>query len=227
MGEVRRMAHHTTLPQEELELKQKFLEEIVDEAKKTFGKSAKYPEIVRDFNKAYEDPSWRVISPLDVALLLKMQDRWCERCGECCRRNTPIALARSDAERISRYLRMPYKKFKQRFRIVPVGNSKFHMPASPCPFLEGNLCSIYPVRPQVCRLYPAIDIIWQMEERRRYIEIPYYCHVLKKLFSHKLTALTIRYYTLNDTLSSLKIHAPCGASSQGATERCHATLNFL
>jgi Fe-S-cluster containining protein len=219
------MARHTTLV-ENLQ-GEKLLEKIAEEVKRKIEEPQKYPEIVEDFEKALRDLSWRILTPFDVVVLLKMQNEWCDRCGECCRRNTPIALTRSDVERISRYLHMPYKKFKQRFRIVPIGNSKFHMPASPCPFLERNLCSIYPVRPQVCRLYPAIDIIWQMEERRRYIEIPYYCRVFKKLFSHKLTALTIRYYTLNDTLSSLKIHAPCGASSQGATERCHATLNFL
>jgi len=152
-----------------------------------------YPFLDEDLERALSSPLVRGVSMFDAALLLRFQDVLCEKCGECCRRSTPIAMCKSEAEAIARFLRMPYKKFKRRFHLTPAGDGVFHMPAAPCPFLRGSWCSVYPVRPLVCRAFPAGALMAEVIKAETGVEAPLYCSALQKFFAHKIAGLVLRF----------------------------------
>lgn len=69
-------------------------------------------------------------------------------CGYCC--SVPVDVSLLEAARISIYL-------KEELPDYPVSVSKEDKD-KPCPFQNGEgKCSIYPVRPLVCRLFTSID----------------------------------------------------------------------
>jgi len=84
----------------------------------------------------------------------------CEDCDHkvCC---TACASAIMDHEvdAIARYLNISSKKFKKRY-VVKVRNELGNISIvsrklkEPCSFLKNGLCSVYPVRPRICRMYP-------------------------------------------------------------------------
>ncbi|MEM4727267.1 MAG: YkgJ family cysteine cluster protein [Candidatus Bathyarchaeia archaeon] len=121
-------------------------------------------------------------NPLLLGLFLKIQNEFCLKCGECCRRNTPINIHKREAERIAAHLRMPYKEFKRRYRLKVRGDHTLDLPAAPCPFLKGNLCSIYPIRPDVCRYFPIGRMAADAIERWQIILIPY-CGIAVSFFA--------------------------------------------
>jgi hypothetical protein len=166
---------------------EQFFSEVVEEAKRMLKP---YPQLEEDIKKAIEKPMF--ITPFDIAVLTKKQDEWCNKCGECCRQSTPIRMLSLEAKTIAHFLGISYKKFKQKYRLVPRGDGTFDMPGRPCPFLKGNLCSIYKVRPIVCRYFPAGDAISDMADKKSAIELPRYCHVIKKFVALKVVAEVAR-----------------------------------
>lgn len=92
----------------------------------------------------------------ELAAMYVLQDGLCKRCGACCRTIcTSIAFRKEELKAASKYLKIPYKKLKRKIRALPLGSKIFDVPGRPCPFLRGgNICTIYKVRPMVCRLYP-------------------------------------------------------------------------
>ena len=92
----------------------------------------------------------------ELAAMYILQDGLCKRCGACCRTiSASIAFGKEELKAASKYLKIPYKKLKRKIRALPLGSKIFNVPGRPCPFLrERNVCTIYEVRPMVCRLYP-------------------------------------------------------------------------
>lgn len=96
---------------------------------------------------------------------MQQDRRWelfeCHRCGRCC---TALGLP-YDLERIfeiARFLNLTADQVIEEYygRVLPDGKScelEDHK-RIPCPFLtedgDRKMCSIYPVRPKGCRLYP-------------------------------------------------------------------------
>lgn len=81
----------------------------------------------------------------------------CEKCGRCCREIEQIAMTDSDLIQLADHLKMSedavIKKYKIKERVVE-GSFEFYLPA-PCPFVKkDNSCSIYPIRPKNCKIYP-------------------------------------------------------------------------
>ncbi|MCD6203926.1 MAG: YkgJ family cysteine cluster protein [Methanophagales archaeon] len=70
----------------------------------------------------------------------------CERCGECCR-TLPISLGWDDIERL-------YKEEGEAFFDKLDDNAIENCLKTPCPYLNGNRCTIYDKRPLVCRVFP-------------------------------------------------------------------------
>jgi Fe-S-cluster containining protein len=166
---------------------EQFIAEAAEQAKRMLKP---YPYLEEDLEKAKENFS---LTPFDLAVLAKKQNEWCIKCGECCRHCTPINISRGEAELLAQVQGLPYKKFKQKFKLTPRGDGTFNMPAAPCPFLEGNLCSVYAFRPLVCRVFPAGEAIVDTVEGKQKIEFPFYCHVVKKLFAYKIFSLVISF----------------------------------
>jgi Fe-S-cluster containining protein len=77
----------------------------------------------------------------------------CRRCGKRCRTYTP-RFSDDDVEEIARYLHEPPPAVRRRYE--ERHKTRYHTHALPCSFFneETNECSIYPLRPQCCRLYP-------------------------------------------------------------------------
>jgi len=77
----------------------------------------------------------------------------CHKCGRCCYNYVP-ALRADNLEKIAQYLNKPEEEIKFRLKECheKIWNNKL---PDKCLFLdEENQCSIYPLRPEPCRLYP-------------------------------------------------------------------------
>jgi len=118
-----------------------------------------------------------------TALLLSLSNnmRYCERCGACCRKCTNVRLEVTDIARIAQYLRVPIPEFYVRYTRV---HEEFFVikKDTPCMFLRGkNSCSIYPVRPEVCRVYP-------FNQTPESVNLVSRCGVICNLILHKTVA---------------------------------------
>ena len=93
----------------------------------------------------------------------------CHRCGFCCR-NIPVQLKEEEIKNISAYLRISEQEFVKRYL------DKNKLPTlylrTPCPFFEFYRCTIYPVRPSVCRTYPFNEELLCLLQRRDNIYCP-------------------------------------------------------
>lgn len=81
----------------------------------------------------------------------------CTRCGACCRRPGVVYLGDGEAERLAGFLGMGEAEFRRRYVTVYVtGDEAIDVPddSSGCPLLDGDLCSVDPVKPGQCRSYP-------------------------------------------------------------------------
>ena len=108
--------------------------------------------------KAVESLS--MLSGLEIERAMSIQDKFCIKCGKCCRESHPIDFMKEHLRLVAKkYYGLSYKKLKHRLRGYPSrkvgGMGVINIPGKPCPFLKGrNNCTIYEDRPLVCRLYP-------------------------------------------------------------------------
>ncbi len=89
----------------------------------------------------------------------------CVRSGRCCSSGPNVALTAYDVCRIARYLGVDWRELRGRY-IVAIIADMIAVPAlrgvgdGRCAFLEIRdglpTCTIYPVRPMRCRLYPFL-----------------------------------------------------------------------
>jgi Fe-S-cluster containining protein len=81
----------------------------------------------------------------------------CTACGNCCREISPV-LDDEDIERLSRGLGISSGNFKERFLVKDDNDYSegFIFNKRPCPFLKGNVCSYYELRPEDCRSFPHL-----------------------------------------------------------------------
>ncbi len=77
----------------------------------------------------------------------------CLACANCCRA-THTAFTPEEIELLAPRLGLTAKEFRHRHIVVEAGVA-FINPL-PCPFLEGNRCTVYEDRPAVCREYPHL-----------------------------------------------------------------------
>jgi len=74
----------------------------------------------------------------------------CKRCARCCR-GIPVNLTDEEVATLCKHLRITAEEFDSRF--IDHRALALYI-KSPCPFLDGNRCTVYERRPLVCRLYP-------------------------------------------------------------------------
>jgi Fe-S-cluster containining protein len=73
----------------------------------------------------------------------------CTQCANCCR-SLQVEFKKSELRTIAETLGQSIKEFEKQFMSEGMVNP-------PCPMLEGNLCSIYDNRPEVCRSFPHLE----------------------------------------------------------------------
>jgi uncharacterized protein len=78
----------------------------------------------------------------------------CAACGNCCR-TLQVVVDDADIRRLARYLALPPAELEQRY-VQRAPDGVKHLAQAPCPFLEGNRCSVYESRPTACRDFPYL-----------------------------------------------------------------------
>lgn len=107
----------------------------------------------------------------------------CRTCANCCRMLHPT-FSRTEVQRIAAYLGTTLEELRHRYLTPDAARGKYITQELPCPFLDGNLCSIYEVRPAVCSQYPHLarnfrSRLWQALENAAVCPIVY--NVLERL----------------------------------------------
>ena len=82
----------------------------------------------------------------------------CTTCGNCCRVVVPT-LSETDVERLAGLLGVANSDFASKY-LKPAERTEdkpWIMRECPCPFLQGNVCSVHEHRPADCRDYPYLQ----------------------------------------------------------------------
>jgi Fe-S-cluster containining protein len=96
----------------------------------------------------------------------------CRACGNCCR-ELSAALEAPDIERMAEAEHLTPAEFEQKYLDKTNEKGKFGIRQKPCPFLAGNVCRHYDVRPESCVEFPflhkpdfttrSIMVLWNLE----------------------------------------------------------------
>ncbi len=128
----------------------------------------KDPLKVAELAKRRQDENWRfrsVLKMLPRARIRQVNARArmygeaaqakmdCTTCAACCRNNW-IPVEEHEVERLAGALRLSPAEVRALY--VTHDEGEDGIDARPCPFLSGNLCTVYEARPDCCRTYPYI-----------------------------------------------------------------------
>jgi len=76
-------------------------------------------------------------------------------CTNCCRQQGFVYVTPQDLSRIARFLKMTEAEFERRYVYRTKSLLRLRVPRhSQCHFLRENGCSIHPVKPAQCRIFP-------------------------------------------------------------------------
>lgn len=79
----------------------------------------------------------------------------CTKCANCCKEISPL-LNSKDIEVLAANLHLTRSAFHEKYLVESEDDEGFNFKSLPCPFLAGNLCSVYSFRPWDCRSYPHL-----------------------------------------------------------------------
>src|SRR5436189_6003936 len=83
----------------------------------------------------------------------------CQRCTACCRWPGQVRLSDAEISRLAAFKKMNEHDFIQQFTRLTSGRRGLALmdkPNGECVFLEGENCSVQPVKPQQCRDFPNL-----------------------------------------------------------------------
>ncbi|HKE21782.1 MAG TPA: YkgJ family cysteine cluster protein [Bryobacteraceae bacterium] len=106
----------------------------------------------------------------------------CTACANCCKTST-TEISDRDIERLARHLRISREQFLADYT-MPDDEGALSLKFTPqtgCVFLDGNLCSVYDARPDICQRYPHLvrgngsiaSRMWQFVDRAEVCPIVY------------------------------------------------------
>ncbi len=84
----------------------------------------------------------------------------CRRCGNCCSKFDNVLIKKREMKSIASYLRISTSKLKRRYNITHHSPRLWSLPGNPCAFLDGSHCSIYDIRPNTCRAFPFLAMMY-------------------------------------------------------------------
>ena len=95
----------------------------------------------------------RLVELADRAAALMAPDVTCRKgCAHCCR--IPVAISAGEARQIAKFIgRTAHPVSTPATREENIAR----FTGKPCPFLKDNLCTVYEVRPMVCRLFHSLE----------------------------------------------------------------------
>ena len=106
----------------------------------------------------------------------------CTTCANCCRVAT-VKISERDVERLARYLRIAPAAFLAGYTTgsEEEGRILSRSAEAGCVFLDGNDCTVYDARPDICRRFPHLvrgngsiaSRMWQFIDRACYCPIVY------------------------------------------------------
>ena len=97
-----------------------------------------------------------VLGPADCRLMEQVYFQ-CQRCAKCCRWPGFVRVTNVEITAIARYLGIDEDAFIQQYtRLRPRrdGLALIDKPNGECFFLDGNVCTLQPVKPGQCRDFP-------------------------------------------------------------------------
>jgi hypothetical protein len=106
----------------------------------------------------------------------------CTQCAECCRVAT-AKISDRDVERLAKHLRIAPARFEAEYSVESDEEGRvLRRTDSGCVFLEGNVCTVYPARPDVCQRFPHLvrgngsiaSRMWEFVDRACYCPIVYH-----------------------------------------------------
>jgi Fe-S-cluster containining protein len=116
---------------------------------------------IRQLSEELDDENWEFRSwlkqyaPDDIdGIIQALSQKYftlidCTQCANCCR-SLQAEFKKSELHTIAKTLGQSIEAFQKQFMSDELVNP-------PCPMLNGNLCSIYENRPDVCRSYPHLE----------------------------------------------------------------------
>jgi hypothetical protein len=107
----------------------------------------------------------------------------CTKCANCCKTST-TEITERDIERLAKHLRISREDFLRDYSMPDDEGTlslKFNEAAGGCVFLDGNLCTVYEARPDICQRYPHLvrgngsiaSRMWQFVDRAPVCPIVY------------------------------------------------------
>jgi Fe-S-cluster containining protein len=108
----------------------------------------------------------------------------CTACANCCKTSTTEVTER-DVERLAHHLRISREQFLADYT-MPDEDGQLSLrftPEAGCVFLDGNMCSVYDARPDICQRYPHLvrgngsiaSRMWTFVDRASVCPIVYNC----------------------------------------------------
>lgn len=110
----------------------------------------------RNFLKRYDVPIEKLDGMVHQLYRYVASRLDCTACANCCRCFSPI-LEKEDIQRLSAHMGLSIPQFIERFLSQNSGDDVYLVKNQPCPFLKGNLCSQYDLRPEGCVSFPHLD----------------------------------------------------------------------
>lgn len=126
-------------------------------------------ELIERYARSKEEENWRFRDylkyrlplsndALDAMVQATTAKVWeqidCKACANCCR-TAQVMVDAADIARLAKRLALSKAEFTRRY-ISTVAAGEMMLSTQPCPFLEGNVCSVYEDRPQSCRDFPYL-----------------------------------------------------------------------
>jgi Fe-S-cluster containining protein len=106
----------------------------------------------------------------------------CTQCAQCCRVAT-VKVSERDVERLAKYLRISRERFLTDYTMESGEEGRIlkRSEAAGCVFLDGNACTVYDARPDICQRFPHVvrgagsiaSRMWQFVDRACYCPIVY------------------------------------------------------
>jgi Fe-S-cluster containining protein len=95
-------------------------------------------------------------------------------CTACCEQQGFVYLTEADLKRVAAFLGMTSRKFENRYIYRTRNRMRLRIPRdASCHFLKEGGCSIHPVKPTQCRIFPFWPEL--VDSRREWLKTARYC----------------------------------------------------